>query len=333
MLGGINLKTLDEYIQQITGKKIIYFAENKNVILPKFMKNLYKWEIVQILEHKCILIKMKSERLVIKNIIIHLKMLQDALHGNPVLIFEGLNPEQRERLIEHKISFIVPQSQLYLPFVFMDFRKEEFENQMSYEKFTPSTQLVLLYILYKEGNEIFAKEIANFCKLSDMTINRAIRELLNLNVIEKIGNTRKNMSYVKTKSSIEIYNICDKYLINPVRKKFYIYKDYDNFVYKMIATNEYALSKISMLSETRIKQFAINSETYKELKKYLVLHDKYLDMPSILEIEVWKYDPLLIKCERYETVDWVSLCEVMKDSSDERVQIEIEKLLNNVLEN
>lgn len=321
------MEELLSYIENVTGKKVRFLNENNETKFPRYISNLYSWQTVEILGYKCALINLKYDRLIVENLIKHLKVISEGIEVHPILIFNQLNPEQRERLISNNIPFVVSKSQLFLPFVFMDFRKEVLKGKEINLQFTPSIQLIFLYVFYHDEEKFIAKDISTFCKVSTMTVNRSLSVLLELGVIEKVGYA-KDVFYKKIKPRKEMFKICKESLINPIRKKVNIAQESINMVTKLTPAGEYALSRLGMLTEKATKQYAIDIETYKELKKNNIVNSIDYLFFNTIELEVWKYDPTLIGGNLELSVDWLSLYLSLREEQDERVQIELDILLD-----
>ena len=56
-----------------------------------------------------------------------------------------------------------------------------------------------------------------------------------------------------------------------------------------------------------------------------------IDSSRQIKIELWSYDPLLFS-KNHKTIDKISLVISLLDNNDERVEIELEKLLDTVWE-
>lgn len=81
-----------------------------------------------------------------------------------------------------------------------------------------------------------------------------------------------------------------------------------------------ALASYTMLNEESRQCWAV---TKKELKILAVATDKQFGEN---EIQVWKYNPKMLSTEG--VVDKLSLYLSLKDNEDERIQIELERLIN-----
>lgn len=334
------MNDLFNYIEVVTGKKPEILPEEP-LKIPRYLSMSYRWKFVKILNFECILLEVNLDKLVINNLLKHLNIFELKTDKKIVLLFNYLTPEQRARLISNQIPFIVTQMQMYLPFILLDFRKEvTAESGKKITKFTPSNQLIFLYIFYLDKEIFYAKEIENRCKVSAMTVNRTLRILTKLKIIQMIGTTH-SAKYKVIKSRREMFETVSKLLINPIRKIIYIDKKLNSS--HELATGEFALSKLGMLSYNKIPQYAIDTTKYKEIKKNNNhFTDQYhIDSFNTMELQVWIYNPKLVLDNMQNvdfcnintfTVDSLSLYMSLTDIEDERLQIELEILLNRVLE-
>lgn len=120
------------------------------------------------------------------------KMIYETLRQIPVFVVNNLPAIVRARYMEQKINFIVPQSQLFMPWVLMDLKEQVLIPETKKDKLTIAAQYLLLAYLLSvepkndfEGAKIFDKplkemsylEIAQALFVPQMTISRAIEDL------------------------------------------------------------------------------------------------------------------------------------------------------------
>lgn len=332
-----------DYIEKVIGKNN-FKIDSKNFKFPRYIHNLYKIEFVKIFDYECVIVTPKFERIVIEQLLKQMSLISERTDCIPILEFQKLNTEQRHRLINYKFSFIVPNSQLFLPFLFLDFRKEKFKKQGTNTKFAPTTQLIFLIIFYSQQETFTSREIQEVTNLTSMTINRALNALLNLKIIEKYGNTNRTQ-YRIIKSKKEMFNASNKRFINPIKKKIYMKYFPSDFKNSLMLSGEYALSQVSMLSEPLNQQYAMDNNSYKILKSEYEnnIYFENIGIPNIIEIEVWKYPPIIKPLNNYlrnsvdlysrSTVDTISLYLSLREDKDERIQIELESLLERMWNN
>jgi hypothetical protein len=90
-----------------------------------------------------------------------------------------------------------------------------------------------------------------------------------------------------------------------------------------LVSEQNALAEYSLLSGGP-KRIAISKETYKNLRKENI----QVDPMGESGVEIWKYNPLLLSDTR--VVDRLSLYLILRHYEDERVQIELENMLNEI---
>lgn len=100
------------------------------------------------------------------------------------MCFKRLESRQRKALIEAKIPFIVPGSQVYLPFLGVILQERMKSVKAAPEKLSPSAQLVLLYLIYEPTVQTARKvNLARRLELSAMNVTRAVQELEALELV------------------------------------------------------------------------------------------------------------------------------------------------------
>lgn len=107
-----------------------------------------------------------------------MRKLDEMVETTAVYVTEILNSYDRKRLIERRVSFLVPRKQLYLPGLGMDLR-EHFGKPIERNQLSPSAQAMLIAILQHPSwtVELTATEVAEKLDYTPMTASRAAREL------------------------------------------------------------------------------------------------------------------------------------------------------------
>lgn len=237
-------------------------------------------------------------------------------------LFNDLSKPQRDSLIKHRQAFIWKSGQLYLPFLGMvlrnNFSKEE---KISTERMMPATQLLFLYLLYADSEFVIKKEAAERLGLTKTSITRASAQLKAMGLIKE-ENFGREIRMTTLANGKELFEMARKFLINPVQSRIQV-ADVKN-VEKMVVAGESALSMQSMLAAPKHDIYAI----YKAdavVESLSPINQQWEGEDGYCEIELWKYNPALIAKE--STVDIVSLAMSLSDDEDERVQGELEELL------
>ena len=103
---------------------------------------------------------------------------------------ESLSYIERQRLIKAKVPFIIPEKQLYLPFMGMDLKELFPPERKKTESLSPSAQVLVLGKLYKKSwINLPPSKISEYIKMTNMSIGRAFKdlELHNIASVKKEG--------------------------------------------------------------------------------------------------------------------------------------------------
>jgi len=255
------------------------------------------------------------------------QQLRNYLHAPVIFVIENLQTWQRKRLIEKKVGFAEPFRQLYVPELMLQLKdgpraEKIFIKQSGYLK--PPAQLLLLYHLQVQSLETrLFQEIAKLLNYSAMTVSRAVKELAGVGLVEIKGGKEKSLWFeIKGR---QLWEKALPFLKSPVR---------DYKLAEFLAPNEYfrisgetALAAYTIISEPGLKCCAIGKEAFRLIKgkpAYSELNKNYGDY----KLEIWHYDPVLLSPEKY--TDKLSLYLSLKDEEDERVQGELEQLINDM---
>lgn len=242
---------------------------------------------------------------------------------NIVYWFPMVNKVQRDALVERKIPFICLPNQIYLPFLGIaltnQFKKEKILNV---DKMTPAAQSLFLHFLYNvKAGTILKKEAAAALGLTRTSITRASEQLVAMGLIsEKAYGKELRMS--ATAIGREYYELARQHLINPVQRVVTVAGN--AALQKFPLSGESALSNRSMLNAPKMPVIAI-CKADPMLKELSVVDEKWEPDSDLLQVEIWKYNPLLF--ENDEMVDPVSMSLSLQDCMDERVQGELEEYM------
>ena len=288
----INIK---DYLKENFDKKTeIIEIKNKNI--PIYLKQKYSIYKTMICDKDCLLLISKDNKILVKQLLKHIEQFNALGYEHIVFCFKNINTEQRKRLLDYKIAYIIPYIQIYLPFIYLSIN-EKYKKEITINTFSPSTQLVYIEILLNQSENIEINEIIQKTKLSRMTINRAMRELIQLGVVYTNGkNTRKEYKRLEKE---KYWSIGKKYLKSPVKKAIWITQEKIDEVY----AGDSALEHLTMM----------NAFEY-----------------NCCKVEIWNYDPQLFADEN-NNVDIISLYSSFMNLDDERVHIELEELMEEYL--
>lgn len=243
----------------------------------------------------------------------------------PVLVLENLRLVQRNALIQSGIAFLVPEKQMYIPQFLMNLTEIETSIEEYGEQFSVAAQVVFIYLLLNEITETNAHQLSERLSYSVATINRALKELSHRKLLHTVGNgTRKQYTIPNCKTYWENGK---KYLFDPVKSRQYVTLEFPHFDFQM--SNDLALSRLSFLNGRNICYYAGSAQAVKAIDKQYLLNEYDVFDHNYCIVETFRYDPKLLSSSQY--IDVISLYAQFKDHKDERVQIEIESLVNEKL--
>lgn len=254
------------------------------------------------------------------------KAKYEAVLQCPIAYEVALNSvSTRNALVKNQIPFVNLPGNVFLPFmgiVLLDmFRKQ----LVKANKMMPATQMVFLKLLYMDDEESALKsEVAHKLNLTKTSITRATAQLEEMGLIDQIKSGIE-ISIKRNYSRKEYYEKAKAYLINPVQKVVTIMDAVPTC--NMWNAGESALSQFSPLNPPRVEERAI----YKGeeiVDQFEIIDVRFVDNEDILKVQLWKYNPGYFA--RNGCVDPVSLACTFKGNEDERIEISIEELLEDL---
>lgn len=239
----------------------------------------------------------------------------------PIFVFSKIASYLFHRYSKKNIDIVVGNRQLFLPSIFLVVSREQPDRHKEDEKPPVIFQLAVLYHLEKENIDgITTKELADKLKTSYATVNRGIRWMNERGFITLIGGKEKHIQF--SYQGQDLWEKALPYLVTPI--DFIVYTPELGISEKGLISEQNALAEYSLLNGG-LYRIAISKEEYRNLKKKNIYWDPFGEAG----IEVWKYDPTLLS--ENGVVDKLSLYLLLKDYEDERVQIELENMINDII--
>ncbi len=246
-----------------------------------------------------------------------------------VYVCKTLAAYNRNRLIKHKVSFVVPSNQLYLPSLGMDLREYICNaNKPTERTFSPATQAVVLHAIYcGDGidNEITPSELADRLGYTKMTLTRAVDELeaASLVEVETLWRERRVRFPMERK---ELWSKVRSFLRSPVKRTVTVSKLPEAI--ECCLAGESALSEYTMLAPPPRPTYAMTTAMWKNLHPNRKDEPKHILEEEAITIEIWHYLPF--NTGRAGCVDPLSLLLSIGESTDERMKAALEELENRV---
>jgi hypothetical protein len=294
--------------------------------LPYFLRDLYKLYECELLSQPLLVMAVRDEEEVTPATIRkHIGLLHKKWDDEVLYLSPAISTYNRKRLIEQKIPFVVPGNQMYLPTLGIDLREYIRNLRTAYKKkkFSPSTQVVLLAMLYDWPRDgVTPSQLAERLDYTSMTMTRAFDEIEAADLADVGMEWRERvLRFEGDKKSVWEKSL--KQLRSPVSKRIKIHgiSSYDSFLY----AGESALARYSMLGEPSCPVVAVSNERWKAMLLAGAVAVLPMFEPGATEIEVWKYPPELFA--RGGKVDPLSLYLSLADTKDERIEIALDTLL------
>lgn len=247
-----------------------------------------------------------------------LDMIQRKTGMVTILVPRYLYSYNVSRLIVQKVNFVIPNKQMFIPSLLLDLTVVNIANEESKnDTITPLTQCLLLYHLETESlSGRTSYELADKLSVSYASINRALRWLVSKDLIKLEGVKTKTLQI--DLSDRELWNKALPLLVSPIEQLYYT----DALLDGQTISGVNALSSYTMLNDESRQCCAVSKKDFKALK---IIADKQFGQN---EIQVWKYNPRMLSSTG--VVDKLSLYLSLKDNEDERIQIELERLINEI---
>jgi len=241
---------------------------------------------------------------------------------NVVYFFKDVTSTQQDALINNHIPFISSSGNIYIPFIGLLLKgTPSAEKTLSSEKMMPATQKIFLELIYSKEEEIKCADLDKKLNLSKMSVTRACEQLKSMGLIEM--EIRGRTGYIRTKyKGIELYEKAKNMLINPVQETVLIPES--ELPSNAVIAGETLLGKLTMLNPPSVKEYAI----YKGNINRAEIHPqevRWSKKDGMVYLQLWKYEPELFF--KNDDVDPVSLACSLSDIYDERVEGEVEDLL------
>ncbi len=311
-----NIKPVTDYLAELTGSevKVLAHVNSDDAKLPLAIISCYNLCDVEFLE-TVVTIAMPTEQNGFSPMQLakHQAKMMEAFQHPVVFVLEPVESYKISRLIQARVNFIVPGKLIFIPSLLITLRELKKAKVMP-EKMPPVAQMLVLYHLEKgKLDGLNTAEIAKLTGLAYPTINVALRWLDTNKIITLVGGKQKQVEFALGK--MELWNKSLPLMSSPIERILFA----DKKPVGGLMAGETAMGHYTMLAEPAMPVIAIDKTTAKE--NAALMNKEYGD----IKVEVWKYSPALLSEDGY--ADRLSLYLCMKDSDDERIQIECDTLI------
>lgn len=286
--------------------------------LPFFLRDLYRFYTFPLLDVHCLLMVAREQQEQTPAIVRkHLEQVRKHWDAEMIYMHPLVTAYNRKRLIEHKVPFVVPGNQMYLPMLGIDLREHFRKGRPSGSVLSPATQTLVLHGLFNESEQAFTPSSVAACLgYTAMTLTRAFNELESVGLAEVFMQGRERMLRFKWTKQ-ELWENAKAFMRSPVRKRTYITPPQRNWPGLIAGLT--ALAHYTFLAPPANPVYAMGAAAFKSLKQKHGLTEITGPLePEIGEIEIWSYPPDLFA--NGKAVDRFSLYLSLRKSEDERVE-------------
>ena len=238
-------------------------------------------------------------------------------NGSPCAFwFDALDFNQRMRLMEKNVFFVVSDKYAFLPGLVMDSR----DGRRTATELTAPAQYVLLYHLQAKNLEgRSSKELAEIMPYKYLTLTLALQVLQDLELCTLVVDANKEKRLHFELKGKALWEKALPLLKSPLKKSFYCDSVKNEATYPQGGIN--ALAHYSMLVPEAIKTLvavertdAVKEDNYERINSW----------DGAFRIEIWKYPPINIE---QGFADRLSLALTLMNSEDPRVHKEVERII------
>jgi hypothetical protein len=303
------LRTLDIEIkaEEISIEGIPFFIRKQFAL---FSAGLYYQPICFLLSNKATFVQHQFKDIIASNAFFY-----EKTNLLPVFVFSAITKQQRLELVKQKISFIVPETQMYIPSIVLDFsdRIPQVSNVPS-KVLRPAAQAIIIQqLLTGKLENLTVNQASKVMKYTAMGTLRAVDQLNDLGLCEvKYNGFSKTLHFPQDLQTL--WNKAKVFLRNPIKKTFSIEDDFELKKYPL--AGEFVLAKYSDLSVER-KTYVIEQKDLTILLRENKIKIAYSQETGCADVQVWSYSLPIWKNE----VDLFSLELSLKDVEDARVKI------------
>jgi len=295
--------------------------------LPFFLQDIYDVLQVRLLNEEFIVLTSRNDsELTPATIHKHIDIVSQQLKIKAVFVHSTISSFNRKRLIEHKVPFVIPGNQMYLPDLGIDLREYFIKKRSKTVILGPSTQAVILYALTQTMIEpLNPTQLAEALGYSRMTMTRSIDEIESAELAEVSIVGRKRLVHFD-KNRRELWEKALPHLRSPVKENVWLKALIDEL--PLCGAGLTALASYSMLTPPKRQVYAAFTKDWKAIKrKYPHEIISYPDEAGY-ELEVWSYSPGLFS--NGKKVDPFSLYLSLINIKDERVESAMEEMMEGI---
>ena len=318
---------MESYLRYTLGLHVDMKAWTDTDTLPDELREEREYYLLEICGINCLVITMSASEFQMSVFLKERQQIQEHCELPVVVCFDRITSYQRKCLIEGGQAFIVPENQLFMPFLGIALQEHFKAATVAGKQLTAMAQYILLYFIYdKDGGYHSKLDISKELDISLMNVTRGVQELEELGLLV----TRKKGRSSMVTMSMERQALLDKsksYLRNPVQKRLYVKAE--DWILALPKAGMEA-KPVRADSGKRNDSLghtirAIEKREFLKCADTLTSVDPAWDTEEpYIELEVWRYDPARFTDKH--TVDSISLSLSFLGEDDDALELNINEL-------
>jgi len=319
------IEKFKDYLYRTTGITLHLTKWSGKTSLSYYLNEIYAFYKADILDTPVIIMEQTSPGeqtpATIKK---HCEQVNKTWQGAVIYLSDSITPYNRKRLIEHKVPFVIPDNQMYLPDLGIDLREHFRQIRTSKITFSPSTQVLVLYALLNKTSGPFTPAgLAAILNYTPMTLGRAFDELEAAGICE-VKSMGRERFLTLSENRKDLWELTLPYMKTPARAVYYISPAEDLLkLHNIFRSGLPALSEYSMLAAPGYPVMALGPDTWNNIKAGLRLLP--IREEGAAELQVWRYSPETLSPG--DTVDIFSLYLSLMDEKNERIQKALSEMM------
>ena len=318
------MNLLKKYLEGLFGSKATVSYHSTTDLFPRYLTDRYRFLDLSIHEKSFLLMEPLTEKDPLDAMILHRQTVIGMVGEEVAFLFSSLSEKRKKVLLRMIIPFIVPEKVIFLPSTLFVLEEKKVLAVKTSGFFSPSEQLVCLYLFYRKKNWISGPQVAHALFLSPMSVSRALRGLFAMDALEIQGTSpRQKYRRIDRKA---YYDLVKPRIAKPVMTYGYDYSgEFDSKWFRLSGYPALAAQTDLASSSRPVYAFGKGIFTKEEVRESSEPGELLLGEGKGPDMEEWEYDPILLS--KNDFVDPLSLVACFAaEREDERVDAACRKL-------
>ncbi|MCD8312582.1 MAG: hypothetical protein LUC24_00295 [Bacteroidales bacterium] len=329
------VKDIDSYLNKVLGLKFESEEELQKGLgpVPAAVGNCFECELCAIEGEEYALLVQKNPADRLSLLIRNVRLAEKSLGLECVLVTDMMDNTLRRQFISHRISFVVPLRQIYIPQLGTYFTENKLNAYKEVDSLTPAAQFLLLYHLEKRPfDDTNLSSIAGELGYTPKTVTVVAGELKRAGLCEIAASSSKTKKLIFTCSGRELWDKAWPMLSSPIQQVGYVPEDAIGRSVRLPSSGENAIARFSHRLEMGKKPGLVFARKCCAVRKRtpqgFKLHEAatITNFPGAVRIEFWRYDPNKLAYRGY--VDPLSLALCYKGDPSRSVHTQLMRIID-----